>query len=345
MCGYYGEHNLGDDALLAALLASVPRSWQVVATAADQQPIREQFLIRTCCRHRPPALLLALARSKVVVLGGGSLLQDATSFHSLLYYLGLIVVARMLGRSVLLWGQGLGPLRSSFAQLLVRLILPMVQGISWRDPHSAALAARWGIKGETGRDPVWSLPIPDASPTASTVIGPATGSLCLCWRPTPLLDASGWARLRAFAMERARLLQASVCFVPFHGRHDRPLLEAEAQAMEAAGQACCIWRPESPEAFVRGLAAARLVVAMRLHALILAAMADCPLLALSYDPKVQAAAAAMAIPHLDLHNPAALDSLSACGDQAMAWRLSAERLADHRRLNRCHQQLLDQHLA
>ena len=344
LCGYYGQHNLGDDALLAALLANVPCSWRVIATAADQRRIREQFQIHTCSRRRPLALLLALLRSRVMVLGGGSLLQDTTSFRSLLYYLGLILTARLLGCSVLLWGQGLGPLRSRSAQRLVRLVLPMVQGISWRDPGSAALAARWGIQGETGRDPVWSLPIPAASPAASPVAAPAAGCLCLCWRPTPLLDATGWQRLRRFAVERARTLQVSVCLVPFHRLQDGPLLETQAERLQAAGVTCCFWRPESPEAFLQGLADARLVVAMRLHALILAAMADCPLMALSYDPKVQAAAAGMGIPHLDLHNPAALDALSACGDQAMAWRLSTETLAEHRQRNGCHKRLLARYL-
>ena len=344
LCGYYGQHNLGDDALLAALLASVPSSWRVIATAADQRRIREQFRIRTCSRRRPLALLLALLRSRVLVLGGGSLLQDTTSFRSLLYYLGLILTARLLGRSVLLWGQGLGPLRGTTAQRLVRLILPMVQGISWRDPDSAALAARWGIEGETGRDPVWSLLIPTASPDAKPAVSPAAGSLCLCWRPTPLLDAAGWQRLRHFAVERSRTLQVSVCLVPFHRHQDGPFLEAQAERLQAAGVTCRFWHPDSPEAFVQGLAGAHLVVAMRLHALILAAMADCPLMALSYDPKVQSAAAAMAIPHLDLHNPAALDDLPSCGDQAMAWRLSTEKLDEHRQRNGCHKRLLDRYL-
>ena len=60
--------------------------------------------------------------------------------------------------------------------------------------------------------------------------------------------------------------------------------------LRAAGLVCRFWHPQTPWQFMEGLAPVCLVVAMRLHGVILAAMADRPLLALSYDPKADAAA-------------------------------------------------------
>ena len=97
LCGYYGEHNLGDDALLATLLATLPPSCRVVVTARDQHQVQAQFGVSTCPRGHPIRLLLALVRTQVLVLGGGSLLQDSTSRRSLLYYVALILAARLLG--------------------------------------------------------------------------------------------------------------------------------------------------------------------------------------------------------------------------------------------------------
>lgn len=337
LCGYYGEHNLGDDALLATLLALLPPAWSPVVTAGDQRQVRQHFGVATCPRAASLGLLLALLRCQALVLGGGSLLQDATSRRSLLYYVALILVARLLGRPVLLWGQGLGPLKGRTSRLLVRLSLRLVQGITWRDERSAAMAAAWGIHAPVGRDPVWSMPRRGAAERAAGLAdGPAPGAICLCWRPTPLLDAAGWRQLEQQVVAEARRHQAPVCLVPFHAQQDTPLLKGCAARLQAAGLVCQLWRPPTPWAFMEALGAVRLVVAMRLHGVILAAMADRPLLALSYDPKVEAAAAAMAIPCVNLADPQALATLPTAWQQAQRWRLSAELIARHRQWNGCH---------
>ena len=94
LCGYYGEHNIGDDLLLRALLAQLPRCSQPVVTARDQLEVERQFGVSTCPRRPLQEVLQALSRCDALVLGGGSLLQDSTSFTSLLYYAALILAAR-----------------------------------------------------------------------------------------------------------------------------------------------------------------------------------------------------------------------------------------------------------
>ena len=347
LCGYYGEHNLGDDALLATLLALLPSSCPVVVTAWDRRQVQAQFGVATCPRGEPIRLLWALMRTRVLVLGGGSLLQDSTSQRSLLYYVGLILAARLLGRPVLLWGQGLGPLKTCTSRLLTRLSLHLVQGITWRDDQSAAMAAAWGIHAPVGRDPVWSLPRRNTVPIAHTSIAhtPITGAICLCWRPTPLLNADGWRQLENQVIEDAKRHQIPVCLVPLHAHQDAALLKACAVRLEAAGLVCQFWCPRTPWDFMEGLASVDLVVAMRLHGVILAAMADRPLLAVSYDPKVDAAVTAMAIPSINLADPNGLAALPDAWEQARRWRLSPARLARHRQRNRCHQEMLAQRLA
>jgi len=157
ICGYYGEHNLGDDALLAVLLDQLPQGCRPVVTARDQQQVRRLFGVQTTDRSRLAAVLQALAGCDALVLGGGSLLQDATSLRSLIYYAVLMAAARLQGKPVLLWAQGLGPLRRRRSRALVRALLPQATAISWRDGASAALARSWGVEALVGSDPVWSL--------------------------------------------------------------------------------------------------------------------------------------------------------------------------------------------
>ena len=157
LCGYYGEHNLGDDALLEVLLSQLPQGWEPLVTAHDQPMVQRRFGVATTDRRSLRGVLRALAGCDALVLGGGSLLQDSTSFKSLLYYAALIGAARLQGKRVCLWGQGLGPLHRRRSRLLVRSLLPLVNAISWRDPASASLAADWGIEAPVGSDPVWGL--------------------------------------------------------------------------------------------------------------------------------------------------------------------------------------------
>ena len=100
LCGYYGEHNLGDDALLEALLGQLPAGVTPLVTAHDETQVQARFGVATVPRRRLKAVLAALGRCRALVLGGGSLLQDATSFRSLLYYAALILAARRRGLPV-----------------------------------------------------------------------------------------------------------------------------------------------------------------------------------------------------------------------------------------------------
>ncbi|MEB3255764.1 MAG: polysaccharide pyruvyl transferase CsaB [Synechococcaceae cyanobacterium] len=306
LCGYYGEHNLGDDALLSVLLDQLPASVRPLVTAHDQELVRSRFGVETVERRSLAAVLAALGRCDALVLGGGSLLQDATSFRSLLYYALLIAVARLRGRPALLWGQGLGPLRRRRSRLLVRALLPLVSGCSWRDPASAALARRLGGGGVVGSDPVWAFP---------TVpwLG-SGGPIVLCWRPLPHFDAARW-RPYLEALERLAVAKdRAVIWLAFHGEQDGPLLgqlEDRGLIGPALRQRSRCQRPGDPAEALRSFQQAALVLAMRLHGLILAALAGAPCAALSYDPKVAAAAAAIGCPCHDVEGPPGAESTEA----------------------------------
>lgn len=292
ICGYYGEHNLGDDALLQCLLQELPKGWQPLVTAADQELVQKRFKVASCDRRSLSATLRALGQSAALVLGGGSLLQDSTSFKSLIYYAALILAAKLQAKPILLWGQGLGPLRRRRSRALVRLLLPLVTAASWRDPESAGLAAQLGRGTASadllGTDPVWRFPAQHWRGLG--------GPIVLAWRPTPLLNDDGWRRLLAALQQLAEEQQREVLWLPFHRHQDRGLLAGlAAQGLLPTGLAerSRELQPERPEEAMAVAIGAGLLVAMRLHALILGALSGAPCAALSYDPKVAAAAAGL----------------------------------------------------
>ena len=298
LCGYYGEHNLGDDALLEALLRQLPATVRPVVTAFDQAGVEQRHRVATVQRRSLRAVLAATGRCRALVLGGGSLLQDSTSARSLLYYAALIIATRLQGKPVLLWAQGLGPLRRRGSRWLVRLLLAITPLISWRDAASARLARRLGRVAPHGADAVWAL-----APQQWLGRG---GPIVVCWRPTGLISDAGWAICLQALAALAERHDRQVLWLPFHRHQDQGLLERFAQAgllpesLRLRSRELPAERPAEAMAVFRS---AGLVVAMRLHALILAALSGSPTTALSYDPKVQACAIEFGCRCIDLSDP------------------------------------------
>lgn len=310
LCGYYGEHNLGDDALLEALIGQLPKQWQPLITAHDQGQVEARHHRPTVQRRGLASVLRALRRCDGLVLGGGSLLQDSTSLRSLIYYACLIISARLQGKPVLLWGQGLGPLKRRISRWIVRAVLPLASAISWRDPQSQRLAQQLGVSAPCGSDPVWAL-------TPGQWRG-AHGPIVLCWRPTPLLTTETWQPLLSALDSLVKAEPREVLWVPFHQHQDQGLL-ADLQRRGVISPELAARSREQPVSTVEEAQAlfsgAGLVVAMRLHGLILAALSGSPCAALSYDPKVSAAAAAIGCPCSDLAQPLQAISLVASWQQ------------------------------
>ena len=252
----------------------------------------------------------------------------------------LIVTARIQRRPILLWGQGLGPLNRPTSRWLVRQVLPLCTAASWRDRSSLQRSRRWAprLPAQMAPDPVWQMPPQSWSGGVSIVV---------CWRPTSLLDDSGWSVLLSALDDLAEQLQAPVRWLAFHQHQDAVLFDALKErglipASLAARSSTIV--PRSVETVFATVRKARLVVPMRLHALILARLTGCPMAALSYDPKVEAAAEMADVPWLKL------DKLPTAASILSQWLAAADSPADPQTIEQirtqasAHGRLLEQFL-
>ena len=304
LCGYYGEHNLGDDALLSVLLGELPDGWSPCITAFDQSQVMRLSPSAVVVQRRSlVATAQALSGMDALVLGGGSLLQDSTSLKSLIYYICLILWARCRGIPVILWGQGLGPLRRPLSRLMVRWVLPGVHAISWRDSGSMGLAERWKLRVPMlmAADPVWSYPGIDW--IGEQCAFDERAGLVLCWRPTDQLSVEAWSDLLNVVEAIAECNQLPVTWLAFHQDQDGVLpqsLSRQGCIPPGLAQRSRFEKAETLDQVLDIMARAQLVLPMRLHALILAQLAGAPCAALSYDPKVAVAAAMVNVDCVDL---------------------------------------------
>lgn len=161
--GYFGFGNTGDEAVLAAMaghLRSLAPGVEITALSADPAHTERIHDVRAVPRMEPSAVLSAIRRCDVFVSGGGSLLQDATGPKSIPYYLGLVSLARMLGKPTVMYAQGVGPVSGHLGRALIRAVVPGMTVLTVRDPDSRRLLSELGVPEErvtVCADPVFGL--------------------------------------------------------------------------------------------------------------------------------------------------------------------------------------------
>ncbi len=161
LSGYYGFDNFGDEAILACIVDHLrSRGSNVAVISNNPKKTSAMFQVFSVKNFNILAVFALLANSDVLISGGGSLLQDVTSFKSLLYYSLVIKMAQLLGKKVIIFAQGIGPLQKERSEKIVRGILEKADLITVRDEKSLERVKNWGLKATLVNDPVFSLDLP-----------------------------------------------------------------------------------------------------------------------------------------------------------------------------------------
>ena len=158
--GYIGFDNFGDEAIARVLTDKLKKEGAEKITLISSNPKKTAKIhgVDSCGMFD---FYRSIREADVLISGGGSLLQDVTSFKSLVYYLGVIFTALVLGKRVEIYSQGIGPIRSKFGQFLTCTILRYAAKISVRDKKSQEFLQSRGIKAELVQDPIFSLELPN----------------------------------------------------------------------------------------------------------------------------------------------------------------------------------------
>lgn len=316
--GYYGFDNLGDELLLTTLIqqlgalqaerrnAGMP-AYQITLTILSAHPEKtlahyqslfppaSSIALRSIGRTDVRAIITALRTASLWVSGGGGLFQDVTGPASPLYYGGLMQLAQWLGVPTVVWGQGLGPLKSAFSRLWTGHVWRQCAGVAVRDTRSAALATSIGVPGViTTADPVWMLDLASLYPPNQPERLDFNGSpyrLGISLREWPALTLEGITALAKRMAQQLSVVQqpAVVYLLPFQDNQDtQPLRQFEQALLQQPewrnGSHSLCWVPS--QEVLSAIAQCTHLVAMRYHAVILGLLAGATVTALPYDPKV-----------------------------------------------------------
>jgi polysaccharide pyruvyl transferase CsaB len=304
LSGYHGFANTGDEAVLQGTIEGLRRRLpevDICVLSADPEATAAEYGVRTAGRWKHGAIWQELRWADFLIQGGGSLLQDITSRHSALYYLGVLHLARLARTPYMIFAQGVGPLRSSFLRGLTARNLRRARAISVRDEGSAHLLQEWGVRRppiHVTADPGLLIEPADAQRHARLL-----RSLDLAPdQPYMAIALREWPGLTDFLPHLVDLLQSrdeAVLVLPFQFQEDLPLALDLSHALP--NRVHLPDRTLHPADYATVIRGARALIAMRLHAMVFAASQGTPAVALSYDPKVDAFCHSAGQPVLQLH--------------------------------------------
>ncbi len=159
--GYYGYDNFGDETILSVLVSHLQQIGSGI-TVLSNKPFSTSrtYGVKAVKNTNLISVMWSIAHSDILISGGGSLLQDMTSFRSLLYYCFVIGFALLLKKEVIIFAQGIGPLKRALSQNIVFNLLANCSLVTVRDIKSYEMLEAAGIPSELVSDPVFSVDLP-----------------------------------------------------------------------------------------------------------------------------------------------------------------------------------------
>jgi polysaccharide pyruvyl transferase CsaB len=284
LAGYYGFGNAGDELILRSLIQQLSKEQPGrPITVLSNRPAETaaHYGVEAVNRWRPWRWLGPFMRSELFVLGGGGLLQESTGVWNHLYYLSVVVLAKLFYCRTEIRALGVDSINRWWNRALTRFIINhFVNFISVRDLDSQRALEISGVYVRLWRapDPVCYLSLPKVETPAKT-------KPKIAWAVSSWPQRPGWNHDLTFLMQHvSKELGVTNELLPFFPLKDEPLSRviSEQTAFQAPVR---VW--QQPEDLLSWVQEYDLIIAMRYHALILAALAHKPFIGWGGQRKVR----------------------------------------------------------
>ena len=308
--GYFGFDNTGDEAILKSMVGAFKEKIpQIIITVLSHGPLQTSrtYQVKAINRLHLISIICCLRNVNLFISGGGGLLQDSTGKGwSILYYLGLILLAKIVKVPVMIYAQGIGPVNKQINKKLMKWILNSVDLITVRDNSSKKLLKNLGVVKPSiyvSSDPVFLLKKKninhtiDNYPYIQEMINP--DNRLLIGVSVREYQGNRSDSKRIFAQAADYLIEnykARIIFFPFKYDEDVHLSEEILSLMKNKAEVLKI--KLEPEELLSVLSRLSLLVGVRLHSIIFSSMANIPFIALNYDPKVKYFVEDLGLPEL-----------------------------------------------
>ena len=290
--GYYGFENSGDDALLMSIINDIKNNddkANITVLSKNPKNTKQKYLVNAANRYNPFSLIKTLLSCDLLISGGGTLIQDATSTKSLFYYLSVIKLAQIFKKKVMLYANGIGPLNSFKNIEITQRILDKVDLITLRDPKSAEELEKIGVtkpKIELTADPAFLIEANDSGKSVLESYGVPKNKPLMCvsvrkWKNNPDDFVDVLAKFCDYAAEKYGLFTV---FLTMQQKNDFVIASEIKDKMR--NKSVVVGANYPVETLLSVIDEMTVSVGMRLHTLIYSASRMIPSIGIVYDPKV-----------------------------------------------------------
>ena len=146
--GYYGFNNIGDESILRTVIDNLREKLpdiDITVLSHDPAQTSAKYGVKAARRMSLWDIFRSVLHCDLLLSGGGSLLQDATSARSILYYLFILRLAQLMGKKTFIYSQGIGPISDPRNRRLTASALRRTNGIVVRDAKSRDLLLEIGV--------------------------------------------------------------------------------------------------------------------------------------------------------------------------------------------------------
>ncbi len=291
--GYYGFANSGDEAILRTIISDLRElepDISITVLSIDPEATTKQHGVNAVYRYNLLKLLKCIRKCDLLISGGGSLIQDITSTRSLIYYLAIIRIAAALGRKIMLYANGIGPVTENKNRKRARKILDKIDVITLRESDSHRLLEQIGVKKPeitVTADPVLTCNYAceervkeifrqEGIPLDRDIVGINLRE----WKSLGSLEEEITASIN-YMYEHYNLLPV---FIPM-AEADKGISQRVISKLDfKAYMLKQLYEPEDLIGIIKNM---KIIIAMRLHTLIYASINSIPMIGLVYDPKIK----------------------------------------------------------
>ena len=291
--GYYGFNNNGDDMVLKSIVDNLKKSKpDIKIMVLSKKPLETSKIygVDTVYRYNFFLINKYIKQAKLLISGGGSLIQDVTSTHSLKYYLWIINRAIENNISVMLYANGIGPVLKKNNMAHVKKILNRVDLITLRDKNSFEILKKIGVEKPVitvTADAVFGLNFDFNKRNVLEKFDIRKKFFVVsvrAWKHNGEHFEKNMAVLADFIFKKYDLIPV---FVPMQPKKDFDITKKIIGLMQNREYAKFLGVNYFTGDLISLIAKAEFILAMRLHTIIYAIKTATPILGLIYDPKVK----------------------------------------------------------